>query len=147
MYVNLYLQFSINLYTFELHRLTTYYSDIYQITSHKLFSSYHILWETSIKYVSLQPQHRKSEFSKWLIIIYNNNSLALFTFLKCKPLHCGFVSDEGGNTIYVHWYTRKQNLHHVCQFPYLIKYIWSNFIYLIIIVKCKPYLCRFGMIA
>ncbi|XP_059453722.1 endonuclease 2 [Corylus avellana] len=30
-----------------------------------------------------------------------------------QPLHAGFASDKGGNTIGVHWYTRKQNLHHV----------------------------------
>ncbi|GLT69513.1 hypothetical protein SLA2020_416590 [Shorea laevis] len=30
-----------------------------------------------------------------------------------QPLHAGFASDKGGNTIDVHWYTRKQNLHHV----------------------------------
>ncbi|XP_004514174.1 endonuclease 2-like [Cicer arietinum] len=30
-----------------------------------------------------------------------------------QPLHCGFLSDKGGNTINVHWYTRKQNLHHI----------------------------------
>lgn len=30
-----------------------------------------------------------------------------------QPLHCGFASDKGGNTIEVHWYTRKQNLHHI----------------------------------
>ncbi|KAI4357808.1 hypothetical protein L6164_001732 [Bauhinia variegata] len=30
-----------------------------------------------------------------------------------QPLHVGFTSDKGGNTINVHWYTRKQNLHHV----------------------------------
>ncbi|XP_027360220.1 endonuclease 2-like [Abrus precatorius] len=30
-----------------------------------------------------------------------------------QPLHCGFTSDKGGNTINVHWYKRKQNLHHV----------------------------------
>ncbi|CAN0852880.1 Endonuclease 4 [Linum grandiflorum] len=30
-----------------------------------------------------------------------------------QPLHVGFVGDEGGNTIIVHWYTRKANLHHV----------------------------------
>ncbi|ONK81496.1 uncharacterized protein A4U43_C01F29740 [Asparagus officinalis] len=30
-----------------------------------------------------------------------------------QPLHVGFTSDEGGNTIEVHWYTRKANLHHV----------------------------------
>lgn len=30
-----------------------------------------------------------------------------------QPLHCGFVSDKGGNEINVHWYKRKQNLHHV----------------------------------
>ncbi|GMN38586.1 hypothetical protein TIFTF001_007815 [Ficus carica] len=30
-----------------------------------------------------------------------------------QPLHVGFTSDKGGNMINVHWYTRKQNLHHV----------------------------------
>ncbi|KAJ4843485.1 Endonuclease 2 [Turnera subulata] len=30
-----------------------------------------------------------------------------------QPLHAGFASDKGGNTIDVHWYTRKQVLHHV----------------------------------
>ncbi|GMY18374.1 endonuclease 2 [Fagus crenata] len=30
-----------------------------------------------------------------------------------QPLHAGFASDKGGNTIEVHWFTRKQNLHHI----------------------------------
>uniref|UniRef100_A0A0D6R1Z9 Aspergillus nuclease S1 n=1 Tax=Araucaria cunninghamii TaxID=56994 RepID=A0A0D6R1Z9_ARACU len=30
-----------------------------------------------------------------------------------QPLHVGFTGDEGGNTIDVHWYRQKQNLHHV----------------------------------
>ncbi|KAG9155071.1 hypothetical protein Leryth_011052 [Lithospermum erythrorhizon] len=30
-----------------------------------------------------------------------------------QPLHVGFTSDRGGNTIGVHWYTRKTELHHV----------------------------------
>eukprot|EP00246_Nothoceros_aenigmaticus_P004231 TRINITY_DN1567_c0_g1_i1.p1 TRINITY_DN1567_c0_g1~~TRINITY_DN1567_c0_g1_i1.p1 ORF type:complete len:300 (+),score=38.33 TRINITY_DN1567_c0_g1_i1:356-1255(+) len=30
-----------------------------------------------------------------------------------QPLHVGFTSDMGGNTISVHWYTRKYNLHHI----------------------------------
>ncbi|XP_071725320.1 endonuclease 2-like [Rutidosis leptorrhynchoides] len=30
-----------------------------------------------------------------------------------QPLHVSFADDKGGNTIDVHWYTRKQNLHHV----------------------------------
>lgn len=30
-----------------------------------------------------------------------------------QPLHCGHVADLGGNTIIVHWYRRKSNLHHV----------------------------------
>ncbi|KAG0461565.1 hypothetical protein HPP92_021862 [Vanilla planifolia] len=30
-----------------------------------------------------------------------------------QPLHVGFQVDEGGNTIIVHWYRRKTNLHHV----------------------------------
>jgi protein associated with RNAse G/E len=30
-----------------------------------------------------------------------------------QPLHTGFTTDKGGNLIDVHWYRRKQNLHHV----------------------------------
>lgn len=30
-----------------------------------------------------------------------------------QPLHVGFLGDLGGNTIQVHWYRRKSNLHHV----------------------------------
>lgn len=30
-----------------------------------------------------------------------------------QPLHVGYTGDEGGNTIILHWYTRKGNLHHV----------------------------------
>ncbi|KAG6398925.1 hypothetical protein SASPL_140397 [Salvia splendens] len=30
-----------------------------------------------------------------------------------QPLHVGFTSDKGANTIDVHWYKRKANLHHV----------------------------------
>ncbi|XP_076951187.1 endonuclease 2-like [Bidens hawaiensis] len=30
-----------------------------------------------------------------------------------QPLHVGFTSDRGGNTIDVHWFTRKAVLHHV----------------------------------
>ncbi|KAM0944320.1 hypothetical protein DsansV1_C11g0107581 [Dioscorea sansibarensis] len=30
-----------------------------------------------------------------------------------QPLHVGFEADEGGNTIIIHWYRRKTNLHHV----------------------------------
>ncbi|CAH9135458.1 unnamed protein product [Cuscuta epithymum] len=30
-----------------------------------------------------------------------------------QPLHVGFTTDKGGNTVDVHWFTRKTNLHHV----------------------------------
>ncbi|KAI9121029.1 hypothetical protein K1719_008062 [Acacia pycnantha] len=30
-----------------------------------------------------------------------------------QPLHVGFTSDEGGNTIALRWFRRKSNLHHV----------------------------------
>ena len=33
-----------------------------------------------------------------------------------QPLHVGFTSDKGANTIDVHWHKRKANLHHV-SFP------------------------------
>jgi hypothetical protein len=30
-----------------------------------------------------------------------------------QPMHVGFTSDEGGNTINLRWFRRKSNLHHV----------------------------------
>lgn len=30
-----------------------------------------------------------------------------------QPLHVGFTTDEGGNTIILHWYGQKSNLHHI----------------------------------
>ncbi|XP_057998363.1 endonuclease 1 isoform X1 [Hevea brasiliensis] len=30
-----------------------------------------------------------------------------------QPMHVGFTSDEGGNTIELHWFRHKSNLHHV----------------------------------
>lgn len=30
-----------------------------------------------------------------------------------QPLHVAFTGDAGGNTIILHWYTRKYNLHHI----------------------------------
>ncbi|CAI9087577.1 OLC1v1021684C1 [Oldenlandia corymbosa var. corymbosa] len=30
-----------------------------------------------------------------------------------QPLHCGFIGDEGGNSINLRWFKRKANLHHV----------------------------------
>ncbi|CAM6097326.1 unnamed protein product [Calypogeia fissa] len=30
-----------------------------------------------------------------------------------QPLHVAFTGDGGGNTIILHWYTRKYNLHHI----------------------------------
>lgn len=43
-----------------------------------------------------------------------------------QPLHVSFADDEGGNSIIVHWYRRKSNLHHVSK--HLISFIhtWSN---------------------
>lgn len=35
-----------------------------------------------------------------------------------QPLHVGFTSDAGGNTILVRWYRRKANLHHVRLHPF-----------------------------
>ncbi|XP_042034780.1 endonuclease 2-like isoform X2 [Salvia splendens] len=48
------------------------------------------------------------------LITYNNaNSQSHFIGDIHQPLHVGFTSDRGGNTIDVHWYTRKTVLHHV----------------------------------
>jgi len=43
-----------------------------------------------------------------------------------QPLHCGFGSDRGGNDISVHWYRRKQTLHHVRQIPIFSNHITSS---------------------
>lgn len=39
-----------------------------------------------------------------------------------QPLHVGFTSDKGANTIDVHWYKRKEVLHHV-SFPWNIQHM------------------------
>lgn len=45
-----------------------------------------------------------------------------------QPLHVGFTSDRGGNTINVHWYTRKQVLHHVSDTHFqTTKQVGNNF--------------------
>lgn len=38
-----------------------------------------------------------------------------------QPLHVGFTSDAGGNTITVHWYRRKTNLHHIWDTEMIVK--------------------------
>lgn len=43
-----------------------------------------------------------------------------FGALFFQPMHVGFTSDEGGNTIELRWYRHKSNLHHVS----------SNFLYI-----------------
>lgn len=43
-----------------------------------------------------------------------------------EPLHVGFTSDEGGNTIQLHWYKRKSNLHHVWD-SYIIEKAMKEF--------------------
>lgn len=63
--------------------------------------------------------------------------------LNLQPLHCGFVSDKGGNTINVHWYTRKQNLHHVSQILSLVHQVYN--IYDLIYYprsNCIPYIMQ-----
>ncbi|KAJ1398301.1 S1/P1 nuclease [Sesbania bispinosa] len=46
---------------------------------------------------------------------YTNQLLNYGSDTKCKSLllHCGFVSDLGGNRVQVNWYTTKRNLHRV----------------------------------
>lgn len=52
-----------------------------------------------------------SVISIWLSLAFSLiDSLML---LRSQPLHVGFTSDAGGNTIMVRWYRRKANLHHV----------------------------------
>ncbi|EAY72380.1 hypothetical protein OsI_00233 [Oryza sativa Indica Group] len=56
---------------------------------------------------------------KFLILSSSDNLTQALLFLAHfvgdihQPLHVGFTSDKGGNTIDVHWYTRKTVLHHV----------------------------------
>ncbi|CAH8358868.1 unnamed protein product [Eruca vesicaria subsp. sativa] len=54
-----------------------------------------------------------------LFFLFSDNLTEALLFLSHfmgdihQPLHVSFASDKGGNTIEVHWYTRKANLHHV----------------------------------
>jgi len=41
--------------------------------------------------------------------------MPIFCLVNLQPLHTGFTTDKGGNLIDVHWFTRKQNLHHVSE--------------------------------
>jgi hypothetical protein len=34
-------------------------------------------------------------------------------FLASQPMHVGFTSDQGGNSIELRWFRHKSNLHHV----------------------------------
>ncbi|CAN6675603.1 unnamed protein product [Malus baccata var. baccata] len=43
----------------------------------------------------------------------NNYTTQLLTYNSQSSQPKCFASDKGGNTIDVHWYTRKQNLHHI----------------------------------
>lgn len=38
---------------------------------------------------------------------------AMADFLASQPMHVGFTSDQGGNSIELRWFRHKSNLHHV----------------------------------
>lgn len=46
-----------------------------------------------------------------------------------QPMHVGFTSDEGGNTIDLRWFTHKSNLHHVslCDFHQILTIILEQY--------------------
>lgn len=61
--------------------------------------------------------HQVSIFFSSLIIQMNGNDCFFSKQMDpgwlLQPLHVGFTTDRGGNTINVHWFTRKAVLHHV----------------------------------
>lgn len=67
-----------------------------------------------------------------LLLVYNNTwSIAniyywISIFLFSQPLHTGFGGDLGGNTIIVHWYNRKTNLHNVRRYVFFQIHIDVN---------------------
>ncbi|XP_027077501.1 endonuclease 1-like [Coffea arabica] len=44
---------------------------------------------------------------------YVNGDLSALCVWPDQPMHVGFTSDEGGNTINLRWFRHKSNLHHV----------------------------------
>ncbi|KAL2546464.1 Endonuclease 2 [Forsythia ovata] len=66
-----------------------------------------------------------NNYTTQLLSYGNENSASQYNFTEAllflshfmgdihQPLHVGFTSDRGGNTIDVHWYKRKSVLHHV----------------------------------
>lgn len=50
----------------------------------------------------------------------------LILFLWMKPLHVGFTSDRGGNTIDIHWYRTKTVLHHVSTCNEFFLLVWNK---------------------
>lgn len=47
--------------------------------------------------------------------------LIIFLCIFWQPMHVGFTTDEGGNTIDLRWFRHKSNLHHVS--PFTCSYI------------------------
>ncbi|KAL5726111.1 hypothetical protein ACHQM5_009181 [Ranunculus cassubicifolius] len=82
----------------------------------------HYPWSTVLHYLNTPDnlcnyQYNSKQCSE--LLTYSNPSSQSLLFLSHligdihQPLHTGFASDKGGNTINVNWYTRKENLHHV----------------------------------
>ncbi|KAJ6416529.1 hypothetical protein OIU84_002398, partial [Salix udensis] len=46
-----------------------------------------------------------------VLSFFHHNSTSFFLFLQ--PMHAGFTSDKGGNTVDLRWFRHKSNLHHV----------------------------------
>ncbi|KAF2303427.1 hypothetical protein GH714_018250 [Hevea brasiliensis] len=71
------------------------------------------------KYRWTSPLHFIDTPDKDCIFDYSNNLTEALLFLSHfmgdihQPMHVGFTSDEGGNTIELHWFRHKSNLHHV----------------------------------
>ena len=69
-----------------------------------LFSMYYV------KFTKLQSHGSVCVFSSpnsWY------KGIVFYSHFLVQPLHVGFTGDLGGNTITVHWYRRKANLHYV----------------------------------
>ncbi|GER29896.1 endonuclease 2, partial [Striga asiatica] len=60
-------------------------------------------------YTDQLSSYKKAEYNLTEALLFLSHFIADIH----QPLHVGYLSDKGGNTINVIWFTRKQNLHHI----------------------------------
>lgn len=90
--------------------------DSLQITWLRPCFSCHTSWEISIRYVANSNIWRSAVALFGLNLLRISFLVFIFWSSSCvfwQPMHVGFTTDEGGNTIDLRWFRHKSNLHHV----------------------------------